>query len=335
MFATTLSACILSAALGQAPAEAGLPDSAGQLSFGHVWSDSGGRFSGAAALVDYDGDTVVLKNPSGKLAALPIARLSTADREYLRSQATLAAIQTLTNRDHVWRLLDGTKLIGQARDFSHQKLVLQRRLGEMLVNGKPFKALTELQQYAVLKTVRHFDDTPLPDAAALDNWGARQRGQPRQFKSEAVLLELQDGQQATVPFFLFALDDQQYLRPGWERWLAAEQKAVSAGQTASPNAPNPPPPQQVAQAQQELARQYVRDRWASSLLELTAVGAGLIDEWRVYLYPKPLGMAPPFMIVIPGRDSYTAWANAEALYPNYMVGGIARVYRAAAGPRFW
>ncbi len=216
MIATTLSACILAAALGQAPAENGLPDSAGQLSFGHVWSDSGGRVSGAAALVDYDDETVVLKKPSGKLAVVPIARLSTADRQYLRSQATLAAIQALTNRDHVWRLLDGTKLIGQARDFSHQKLVVQRRQGGMWVNGKPFKALTELQQYMVLKTIEHFDGTPLPDAAALNNWGAKQRGQPRQFSSEAVLLELQDSQQATVPFFLFGLDDQQYLRPGWE-----------------------------------------------------------------------------------------------------------------------
>ena len=48
-------------------------------------------------------------------------------------------------------------------------------------------------------------------------------GQPRKSTCEEVLVELENGDEHGVPFFFFSEQDLQVLRPGWERWLAADQ----------------------------------------------------------------------------------------------------------------
>ncbi len=49
------------------------------------WTDNSGKFSVEAELVEVKGDMVVLKKPDGSVVPVPIARLSEADRRYLKS----------------------------------------------------------------------------------------------------------------------------------------------------------------------------------------------------------------------------------------------------------
>jgi hypothetical protein len=52
------------------------------------WTDRTGKFSTDAELVVVNKDSVVLKNAKGKVITVPLARLSDADREYLKTLAT-------------------------------------------------------------------------------------------------------------------------------------------------------------------------------------------------------------------------------------------------------
>jgi hypothetical protein len=56
-----------------------------------TWTDNTGRFSVEAEVIEMRGDTIVLKKANGATAAVPLARLSQADREYLQTLATPAA----------------------------------------------------------------------------------------------------------------------------------------------------------------------------------------------------------------------------------------------------
>jgi hypothetical protein len=52
-----------------------------------TWTDSTGKFSVKAELLELKDDSVVLKKDDGATATVPLARLSAADREYLRAVA--------------------------------------------------------------------------------------------------------------------------------------------------------------------------------------------------------------------------------------------------------
>ncbi|MBC8875055.1 MAG: SUMF1/EgtB/PvdO family nonheme iron enzyme [Planctomycetes bacterium] len=55
------------------------------------WTDSTGKFSTEAELTEIQGNTVILENTDGRRIAVPIARLSEADRQYLRSMGKSAS----------------------------------------------------------------------------------------------------------------------------------------------------------------------------------------------------------------------------------------------------
>lgn len=60
------------------------------------WSDSSGKFSETAKLISSDGDTVVLKNDSGKNKNIPVDRLSIKDQEFVKKfvKATFANLKS-------------------------------------------------------------------------------------------------------------------------------------------------------------------------------------------------------------------------------------------------
>jgi len=60
-----------------------------QLSWARKWADNTGKFSVEAELVDIKNDKVVLRKTSGGVITLPVARLSGADRNYLKTVAKL------------------------------------------------------------------------------------------------------------------------------------------------------------------------------------------------------------------------------------------------------
>ena len=57
------------------------------------WTDSTGKHSVEAEFVEVKDGNAVLKRASGKTVAVPLARLSTADRKYISEQAAVAAIE--------------------------------------------------------------------------------------------------------------------------------------------------------------------------------------------------------------------------------------------------
>lgn len=289
-----------------------------------IWTDATGQFSTEAALVDFDSHHVVLKKHSGALVAVPIDKLSKEDQDYLHSKAANEAAEQHAAGNRTWTLRDGHQFVGHVVKYGRAKVVVRRQLGRILVNEKPFEKLSKAHQYVLLKVVEHFDNVPIPDYKALEAWAVKQRGETREFDCEGVLMQVDNGEQVAVPFFLFSPKDEQFLRPGWEDWLAAEAKADTASQA-----------ELAKKEQAELflrarARDYQRDQAIQRMVELTAVSAGLVNEWQVLLLPGPGVGGWPVQAVVPARDSQTARMAAMRQYPGYVATQVVRINR-----RWW
>lgn len=108
------------------------------------WSDNTGTFRVTAKLVDFDPDTrtVRLKDGNGKTVDLPMRRLSTADQNYVNSQAALSADANKLPRV---QNIAGIKWIQSREDAS------RAALGRASVNDdKPimcFRALGDLNGF--------------------------------------------------------------------------------------------------------------------------------------------------------------------------------------------
>ena len=64
-----------------------------------TWKDSTGQFSIQATFVRVNGDQVVLQGIDKKKISLPLAKLSTADQQYVKARLTSdsSASKTITN----------------------------------------------------------------------------------------------------------------------------------------------------------------------------------------------------------------------------------------------
>ena len=146
----------------------------------------------------------------------------------------------------------------------------------------------------------------------------RQRGAPRTFHLDGVVFETANGDEYTVPFFLFSDDDQQVIKSGWDEWLAAhgsnqfESLADHAFMLRSWAAAR----QRDAKVQHQIARMQ---------LKLQAVEAGLTSLWEVTLFPAAGRGGRPQWVVVPGRDSRQATAAALDEHPGYVAGPVRRV----------
>ena len=123
-----------------------------------------------------------------------------------------------------------------------------------------------------------------------------------------------------MPFFLLADEDQKVLKPGWDEWLAAHSDNKYA-QT-----------EDLAFLLRSLAAARQQDRMverevAMMQLKLQAVEAGVTSLWEVTLYPTGRQTGRPQWVVVTGRDSRHATANALAQFPGHLVGPVRRVSR--------
>jgi hypothetical protein len=290
----------------------------------HLWTDATGRYTTEAALVDYDGETVVLKNVSGKLISIPIEKLSANDQAFLKNQAAFMAAPPPSNRNNAWVLRDGARLVGQVLDFCRTPLAVQRQFGRILVNGAPYKELSPIQQMVARKTVEYFDRVSIDNLADLESWAKRQAGDVREFSFDGVLLESPGGEKSAIPFFLFTNEDQESMRPSWEQWLAQEkvhQETMLAREASR---------RQETLLTQARARDYQREQFERELLELNAIQAGLISAWEVQLYPTYGNYGPPMQVLVPARTSLGARYEVSMRYPGYSTGPVAKVSR-----RWW
>jgi SLA1 Homology Domain 1 (SHD1) protein len=283
-----------------------------------TWTDATGQYTLEADLVAADDKTVVLQRADHELAAVPIDQLSDKDREYLKSQDALKLAQDALEGQQTWALGNGAKIVGRIVDYADRDVTLQRRRSRIYVNDRVLDNLPETSQQIIFAIVARAENLIRADRQSLETWMVRQRGEPRTFHVEGIVLETENGDETVVPFFLLSDDDQKVLKPGWDEWLAVH-RAHDFGAEAD-----------RAFWLRSLAAARYRDRQvqreiAIMQLKLQAVQAGLTSLWEVTLYPADGNHRPPQWVVMPGRDSRQATVAALEANPGYLAGPVRRV----------
>src|SRR3954454_7514208 len=96
------------------------------IAVARVWTDSSGKYTVEADLIAYNDKTVILERPDHQLGQVPIAQLSQADREYLKSKEASEATRKVAGATQTWTLRNGLKIVGNVVGYARKELVLQR-----------------------------------------------------------------------------------------------------------------------------------------------------------------------------------------------------------------
>jgi hypothetical protein len=283
-----------------------------------TWTDSTGAYHVEADLIGFNDATVVLKKEDRRLEAVPVAKLSDQDRAYLRSKEAVDHARQSADATQTWTMASGLKVVGRVVDYAKKDVTIQQRRGRTYVNDRALDNLPEVYRKMLPKIVSFFERTDIKDERELQSWIMRLRGESRTFACEGVLLELDNGDEYGVPFFLFSKDDQNVLKPGWERWLASQQDRAGRDQESMLVRTQAQAYQQDAMANQQIAMMQ---------LQMEGYEAGLFDLWEVRLYPGRGVVSPPLTVVVPGRDSRSATAEALRRNPGFVAGPVAKVRR--------
>ena len=284
------------------------------------WSDKSGEYELEADLVSFDDEVVVLRRGDKELAALAIADLSDADREFLKSQEAKDAAAKAFAAPQEWSLRGGQTVKGKVVDFADRDVTIDRRRGRIFVNDRLMNNLPEFYRDLVPQIVAHQEKLPLADGRALRRWLIDQGDKPHLFHVQGVVIEDENGDEFAVPFFLFSDADLKLLQPGWDEWLAAHSKQDYESEDdhgfllRSLAA--------ARQQDQELQREI-------ALMQLTmqTIQAGVTSLWEVTLYPAAGQGGPPLWVVVTGRDSNQATVAAMNQNPGYVAGPVRRVSR--------
>lgn len=110
------------------------------------WSDASGKFKIEAELADINAATVRLKRPGGEIASVPLARLSPADQDYVKSSLARSAAAAAVLKKHCYAchgnegsdeggmnyILNGARLVEKGQVLARQpdKSVLLKRIAE-------------------------------------------------------------------------------------------------------------------------------------------------------------------------------------------------------------
>ena len=206
------------------------------------WKDATGMYTLEADLVGFDRDTVVLQRKNKELGSIAIDQLSKEDQEYLKSKEAQEIHSDNLETNQTWTLASGTQVLGKVVDYDRRDVTVQRRRGRIYVDDTLYDNLPQIYQQMLLRVIAHEENIEMPGRAALDLWVRGLRGQPRTYHLEGVVLELPNGNEYAVPFFLFAEKDQELLRSGWDAWIQGQNGNPPASKmlaAANPHA-NPP-----------------------------------------------------------------------------------------------
>lgn len=289
----------------------------GSLSVAREWSDTSGHYTVEADLVAMSDNVVMLQKPDKNLLSMKIEQLSEADREYLESKEAEDAIRDADGEFQSWTTRSGLKIRAKVVAFARKDVTIQRRRGKIYVNDKLYDNLPGVYREMVPRIVGHFESLDIQDKKGLENWAKKLKAEPKTFSCEGVLMELETGDLYGVPFFFLSEEDRKFLEPGWERWLAAEDDRLAQERQALEFEARA----RESQRDREAMRQYMELQ-----LFLEGYDAGLFDLWEVSLFPTN-SRDSGLMVVVPGRNSQQAAAEAKKRYPNHNVGPIAKVRR--------
>jgi hypothetical protein len=285
-----------------------------------TWTDTTGKYTLNAALVAQNNSHVVLERESDKgLGSIAIDQLSEADQKYLQTQEATDAATSATGGMQKWTLKNGTEIVGKVVTYGRKQMVLRRSRGRIYVNDRVFTNLPGFYQKIIPLIVAHAGNL-VENERTLEQWLSSRRGGPESFTVDGVVMELEDGDEYAIPFFLFSDKDRAILQPGWEQWLSAyEQKDAATREQQELRLQTEAA---YHQQQQDAAQQR---RIAQMQLGFTAVAAGVTSVWEVTLIPEPGNPGPPLWLSFFARDSRSAAMQAMAAHPGYSVGPIRRV----------
>jgi hypothetical protein len=282
------------------------------------WTDSTGRYKIEATALAFNDDTVVLERSKKDLLAVPINKLSTRDRAYLLSKEAADDAHQGDVQKHIWTLRDGRKVLGKVIEYGRKTVTLSRRRGKIYLGDRMFDNLPEVYQRMVPQVVAHFEGKPIEGKQGVQDWLIKNRGGPKQFTLDGVVMEMENGDEYGVPFFFFSDADRKILEPGWQRWLAAETNHEEKQRQSF-----------LVQAQAEA---YQRDQQAQrqismAQLDLLAYNSGLFSLWEVRMFPRPGTGGYPLNVVVPARNSQQAAYEATQRNPGYVAGPVLQVPR--------
>lgn len=281
-----------------------------------TYADSGYVFK--AELVGFDDENVVLRRTDNQLGMTKIEELSEADREFLKSKESVENSNRNINKTQTWVTNSGLKLVGRVVDYVRGDMVVQRRRRTFYVNDRRFRNLPELYQKLLPKIVEHFDGIEIPDDRALQNWLRSQEGKPRTFHIEGVKLEVENGDEYSIPFFVFSEQDRKLLQAGWASWIVSRDEYERHAEEAF---------RLEALAAAYFKNQKIHRQIAEMNLMMQAVQAGITSAWEVSLYPLPGNPRPPKWVVVPGRNSLEATELALQNNPGFVDGPVRRLNR--------
>ncbi len=282
------------------------------------WSDGTGKFKVEADLIAHSEERIVLKTKSGRLIALEIQQLSEDDRKFLASTEAKIGQLGSADKNHVWALtLKDLKVVGALTGYYAEDYVIQRQDARISVNGKKEQELPELFLRVLPAIVNKFEGTDLADPPALNRWLKDAGKGQHKYHVEGVHLHLASGVDVKVPIFLFGKTEQEFLKPGLERWRAIQSEKLEEQQKLDLERREAMLMEASARAYQ--ANQAMQTRAQLLQLEMLAVATGATELWEVALIPNT-AYGHPFSVVVPARSSAVAEQMALQKYPGASLG---------------
>lgn len=282
------------------------------------WTDRTGVYRLEASLIGFNDEMVILQRSDGELGAFPIEQLSKADQEYLQSKEAEQINAENLGELQTWTMKSGLKVVGRIVDYAKRDITIQRRRGKIYVNNEAYENLPQIYQLMLPRVVEHFEGVDQLDEQGFKQWVKDQRGAPKTYTLEGVVLEMENGNEYVFPFFLFRSSDREVVQADWATWLSERESYERRAEEAF-------------RLQSRLAA-YYRDKQIERQiaivdLNLQAIQSGLTSAWEVTLYPKPGTPYPPRWVVVPARNSDQATQTALVQNPGFFAGPVRRISR--------
>lgn len=286
------------------------------------WVDASGKLSIEGSLMGYDEETVILQTGDEELISINIAELSEEDQEYLKSREATALMAKTIEQEQVWTLENGVKVLGRVVEFVEAEVTVQRRLGKIYVNDKRYSNLPDVYQRIVPLLVGHYENKQIETEQELLDFMVTVRSRPKTYETEGVKIEFGNGDLYALPFFVFATQDRNFLKDGFQRWKASKEDEAKQQQEAMYLEA-----EARAYQQQQQAERDQQARVTQMQLQLLAVAADVTDMWEVELIPRPNVYAPVTSMVVVAGNSAQAMQIAAANNPQYVVGAARKLNR--------
>ncbi len=289
------------------------------------WTDSTGRFKIQGEFFAANPSTVVIKKKrDGALVAMEIDKLSSGDQTYVRDhlaelESTKAGASTDLQSFQTWTTKEGFELRGKVVAFGSRDVEITRTAGKVVVNGTAFSKLDAYYQHVVLKIVAQYAAPNVKTERDLEQWLRSNQGNVKPIHVDGVKLQLEDGSDLLVPFFLFSEQDLAVLQPGYQSWQ--QEKASQQERDREDFLMQV----QANRYQQEKEATVRNQQIQMMALDLLAINAGVYSVWEVMLAPAVGYSVRPVSVVVNAVDSTQAQQMALSRYPNFSVVGVRRL----------